>query len=169
MTPRAALLGLSLAMAALLGVSCARSVTLGSEEAVEVLVLDGIDRARATCIVSALEGELDLAKVTGLDVDLDEDELAVLAETSSRCAPALGASAGVVGGPSVTEEDLEAELQVPVIDVETEVYRMVAEGLDPTIADCLIVRLGDFPEPAAILTDDVLFSGIVVDCRAEFD
>ncbi|MEZ5244989.1 MAG: hypothetical protein R2707_07830 [Acidimicrobiales bacterium] len=164
MSPRAALFGLSLAMVAV-GTSCARSVTLGSEEAVEVLVLDGVDRTRASCIVSALDGELDLTKVTGLDVNLDDDELALLARISSQCAPALAATAGVVGGSPLTEADLESELQTPTIDVEAELYRMVEEGLDPTIVGCLLVRLRDHPEPAVLFADDVRFSEIVVDCR----
>ena len=167
-TSRAALSAILVIVVGLLGSSCARSVALGYEEAVEVLVLDGVDRARATCIVAALDGELDLAKVTGLEVDLDDEELAVLASTSSACAPALAATAGVVGGSQLAEASLEAELGASVIEVETEVYRMVEEGLDPTIADCLIVRLRDHPDPAVVFADGVRFSGIVVDCRNQF-
>lgn len=164
MSPRAASIALPVILIALLASSCARSVTLGYEEAVEVLVLDGLDRARSTCIVSALDGELDLAKVTGLDVDLDDEELAVLAATSAACAPALAATPGVLGGPPLTEASLEA----PTVDVETAVYRMVEQGLDPTIADCLIVRFRDYPDPAVAFADDVRFSGVVVDCRDQF-
>jgi hypothetical protein len=148
--------------------SCARSVTLGYEEAIEVMVLDGVDRARATCIVSSLEEELDLAKVTGLDIDLDEGELAALAAASSRCAPALAAVGGVVGGSPLIETSLAEELGDGVaVDVQAEIYRMVEEGLDPTLADCLIVGLSVYPEPADVLADDLRFSGMVVDCREQ--
>jgi hypothetical protein len=166
MSRRAALFALPLILIALSASSCARTVTLGYEEAVEVMVLDGVVRARATCIVSALENDLDLAKVIGLDVELTDDELALLAFTSSRCAPALATSGGVVGGSPLTEPSLAMELAEGVaIDVQGEVYRMVEEGLDPTLADCLIVELALYPEPAEILADDVRFSGMIVDCR----
>ena len=157
-----------LVVISLLGPSCARSVTLGYEEAVEVLVLDGVDRARADCIVSALDGELDLAKVTGLDVDLDDDELALLASTSSRCAPALATTGGVVAGPSSAGSALEAEPDGPVFDIDAEVQRLDEEGLDPTIVDCLVVRLRASPDPAGFFADAVRFSETVVDCRDEY-
>ncbi len=156
-----------LIVVALAASSCARSVTLGSDEAVEVMVLDGIDRSWANCIVSALDGQIDLAKVTGLDVELEEEELRLLANTSDRCAPALAATGGVVGGPvpygSEPGEELEQE---PVIDVEDSVYRMVDEGLETAVAECLIVRLGLVPDPGAVLTDVVRLSELIVGCRA---
>lgn len=167
-TTRAAFLAIMVVMAVALS-SCARSVTLGYEEAIEVMVLDGVGRTRATCVVASLDGQLDLAKVTGLDVDLDQDELDLLAETSARCAPALAAAGGVVGGPPLNEATIAAELAAAeaAVDVETEVYRMVEEGLDPTIADCLIVRLSVFPDPTEIFGDAVRLSGYIVDCRDE--
>ena len=168
MSRRAALFALPVILVALVASSCARSVTLGSEEAIEVMVLDGVDRARATCIVSALEHDVDLAKITGLDVDLTEEELALLASTSARCAPALAATGGVVGGSPPAEPGLgETSGETGAIDVDAAVYRMVEEGLDPTLADCLIVALEVYPDSAEILADDVRLSGMIVDCREE--
>lgn len=111
-----------------------------------------------------LDGELDLAKVTGLDVDLDDDELALLASTSSRSAPALATTGGVVAGPSSAGSALEAEPDGPVFDIDAEVQRLVEEGLDPTIADRVVVRLRVTPDPAG----SVRFSETVVDCRDQF-
>lgn len=167
MSRRAALFALLVVLVALVASSCARSVTLGYEEAIEVMVLDGVDRTRANCIVSALDGELDLAKVTGLDVELAEDELALLATTSSRCAPVLATSGGVVGGLPLTGATVGEDVggSDGVIDVESEVFGMVQQGLDPTIADCVIVRLSVYPDPGEVLADDLRFSEIVVDCR----
>lgn len=170
-SPRAALFALPVLLVALLASSCSRSVTLGYEEAVEVMVLDGVDRARAACIVSVLDGELELAKVTGLDVDLSDDELSLLAATSSRCAPALAAPGGIVGGAPIDEASIAAAIAAAEaeVDIDTAVYRMVEEGLDPTIAECLIVRLAGSFDPAEVLADDVRLSSVVVDCRAELE
>lgn len=168
MSRRAALFALPVILMALVASSCARSVTLGYEEAIEVMVLDGVDRARATCIVSALEHDVELAKITGLDVDLTDEELAVLASTSARCAPALAATGGVVGGSLLGEPWLgEIPGETGPVDADAAVYRMVEEGLDPTLADCLIVALEVYPDPAEILADDVRFSGMIVDCRED--
>jgi len=165
------MLALPLLVVALLTSSCSRSVTLGYEEAVEVMVLDGIDRSRASCIVSALDGQLELAKITGLDVDLSDDELRLLASTSGRCAPALAAAGGIVGGAPIDEASIAAANAAAAaeVDIDTAVYRMVEEGLDPTIAECLIVRLAGSLDPSAVLADEVQLSGIVVDCRTEFE
>lgn len=165
----AAVLAAPVIVVAMMASSCARSVTLGYEEAIEVMVLDGVDRTRATCIVSVLDGQLALAKVTGLEVGLEDDELELLAVTSAACAPALAAPGGVVGGPPLNEATIAAEQAAldAAVDVETEVYRMVDEGLDPTLAECLIVELSVFPEPSEIFDDELQFSGIVVDCREQ--
>ena len=170
MSRRAALFALPVILIALGVSSCARSVTLGHEEAIEVMVLDGVDRSRAECIVSSLEDELELAKVTGLDVELDDEELHLLAVTSSRCAPALAANGGVVGGQPLDDPAAAAELAAAeaAVDVESAVARMVDEGLDPTLAGCLLVRLGEVPDPSEILEDEVRLSGVVVDCRDDF-
>ncbi len=164
--PSRGVLSILLAVLALVSSSCGRTVTLGHEEAIEVMVLDGVDRARATCIVTALAGSLDLEKITGLDVDLAEDELALLAATSSRCAPALAVTGGVVGGSGLSDPSLVADGEGPGdFDVENAVYRMVEEGLDPGLADCLIVELRIFPDPEEIVEDGLRLSELVVDCR----
>jgi len=164
--PRRVVLSIFLMVLAVVSSSCGRSVTLGHEEAIEVMVLDGVDRARAMCIVTALAGSLDLEKITGLEVDLEEEELALLAATSSRCAPALAVTGGVVGGSGLTDPSLVADGEGPGdFDVESAVYRMVEEGLDPGLADCLIVELRIFPSPEEIVADSLRLSELVVDCR----
>ena len=78
---------------------------------------------------------------------------------------------GVVGGPPINEATIAAEKAAAeaAVDVDTEVYRMVDEGLDPTLAECLIVRLSAYVEPSEVFADDVRLSGVIVDCRDEFD
>jgi len=169
---RGVLITVPIVMIALVATSCARSVTLGYEEAIEVMVLDGTDRARAACIVSALDGRIALDKVTGLNVDLSDDELDLLATMSSRCAPALAVTGGVVGGAPISESVVAAEMaaaEAEDVDVETEVYRMVAEGLDPTLAECLIVGLSIYPDPAEVFADELRLSGEIVDCLVPDD
>jgi len=171
MSRRAALSALPVIVVALMASSCARSVTLGYEEAIEVMVLDGVGRASATCIVNALDGELELAKVTGLDVDLSDDELNLLASASARCAPALAAAGGIVGGAPINEASIAAEIAAAETDVDVDeaVYRMVEEGLDPTLAECVIVRVAGSISPVELLSDDVGLSGVIVDCRAQLE
>ncbi|MEQ8840260.1 MAG: hypothetical protein RIB98_04715 [Acidimicrobiales bacterium] len=154
-----------LALSVAMMTSCARSVTLGLDEAVEVMVLDGVDRTRATCIVTALDGRLDLRKVTGLDPELDENDLLLLSATSADCAPAVAPSE--VDG-ELPEDPLSVADAPPIVtldDVEDEIARRVADGLDPAVADCLVVRLAALPDPRIVLDDDVRFSELVVDCR----
>lgn len=165
--PAALAASLTLVVSTLLAGACARAETLGYEAAIEVMVLDGVDRDRATCIVSALEGELPLAKVTGLDLGLDDAELSLLAATSARCAPALptaglvaeaGSGQAALPGPSGATAD-------PTSQVRAEIDRMVRQGLEPSVADCVTVRLDGFADPAAVLQDPLRVSEIVVDCR----
>jgi hypothetical protein len=146
---------------------CARSETLGYEEAIEVMVLDGVDRDRATCIVSALEGELPLAKVTGLDLGLDDAELTLLAATSARCAPTLVTGVGSFGGGATTDAapDVAPAATTAPLDVDAAVYRMVDEGLDATLAGCLILAVDAQPDPRAVLDDPRHLSELIVDCR----
>lgn len=166
--PAALAASLTLVVSTLLAGACARAETLGYEEAIEVMVLDGVDRDRATCIVSALEGELPLAKVTGLDLGLDDAELSLLAATSARCAPALVTTIGALGGgtTALSGPDVAPAATTAPPDVEAAVYRMVDEGLDATLAPCLIVAVDAHPDPGAVLDDPRQLSELIVDCRA---
>lgn len=147
---------------------CGRSTRLGPEEAVEVMVLDGVARARADCMIAALDGELDFAKVTGLDVDLDPAEVDLLSSTASQCAPAVGFGGGVLDGASAGQSEAEvvaAQAAAAEVDVEAEVYRMVDEGLDPALTSCLVNRLNADVDPTETIADVYALAAVTVDCR----
>ena len=152
---------------ALVASACGRSTTLGPEEAVEVMVLDGIDRGRAICIVDAIGDDVDLAKVSGLDVDLTDDELRLLATTSVQCAPTLALTGPMLDQPPLTEAAIAAEIAAAENGVEFGVARLVDEGLEYAVGECLESRLELEDEPLETLEDAVQRSELIIDCREE--
>lgn len=161
-----------LIVVALVVTSCARSVTLGHEEAVEVMVLDGVSRGQADCVVSALDGQLGLEKITGLDVNLSDDELTLLGDTSARCTPLMAVSAGVLttGQPmdefSIAQQDGLVGGDLSLDDV---VLKMIADGLEADIGDCLLVELELAPDSEVVLADLAALSRMISGCRLEVD
>lgn len=151
--------------------ACARSETLGVEEAVEVMVLDGVGRDRATCIVYALDGELDLDKITGLETDLNDDELALLGGVASDCSPAYGGGGGVVGGEGLASAfDPIAALadpqnQDPGADVDALIDGLVLGGMDPHIGACLVDHILADQDPGAIVASDDHLASLILECR----
>ncbi len=131
---------------ALLGAACSRGSGLGPAEAVEILVLDGLARAEAICLVDEIGDDLDLAEVTGVEGDLDSEELMVLFEASRRCQPTAGASGGIVGSLDELSELGDLEL-VEDIDVEGVVAELFRGGLDPELAVCVATGLVDGHRP----------------------
>lgn len=159
----------------LLVVACARTDTLGAEEAVEVLVLDGMSRDRAACMVLALDGELALEKITGLDTDLTDDELDLLSVAGAGCAPVFGTGGGVIGGDDTAQGfDPIAALadpqhHDPSAGVDELVDGLVLGGMDPGIGACLVERILAAPDPAAIVASDEQLSSLILDCRRAED
>lgn len=153
---------------ALLASSCARGDTFEPEAAIEVMVLEGVDRVRATCVVRGLDGRLDLAKVAGLDVDLDDEELVMLTVATSECTPTLGDAGGVVGGDSL--DPVSALAGQPNLDQSSAVEVMVGElvlgGLDPSVGDCLVEKILASEDPDAALRGDEMLVGFLLDCDA---
>jgi hypothetical protein len=163
-------LALLAVLIALVASACARTETLGPDEAIEVMVLDGVNRARATCILATLDGQLDLEKVTGLDVDLDENELAMLSTASMVCAPALAGGGGIIGGSGfLDEEGIQAQHDAATLEnrIEDRVYALVEEGLDPAIGNCLIAAVAVLDDPQTALDDVFNLSSMIVDCREQ--
>jgi hypothetical protein len=124
--------------------SCARSVSLGRKEAVEVMVLDGVNRGQVDCVMAALDSQVGLEKITGLDVNLSDDELTLLGDASARCAALMAAGAGVL----ITRQPLDEFAIVQQdgltggdLSLDDVVLEMIAEGLEADIGDCLLVEL----------------------------
>ncbi|MDG2026095.1 MAG: hypothetical protein P8J50_03235 [Acidimicrobiales bacterium] len=163
----AASFALPVLLISLLASSCGRSTTLGPVEAVEVMVLDGIDRGRAVCIVDALDDDLDLAKVSGLEVDLD-DERQLLAATSAQCAPALALNGTIHFGESpMNEAAIAAEILGASATIEDRIGALVDEGLDFSVGQCLDRQLALLPAPHEALDDIVQRSELIVTCRID--
>lgn len=161
-----------LALVALLASACSRATTLGPEEAVEVMVLEGVDRSRALCVVRILDGQLELAKIAGITVDLTEEELALLSTTSSVCAPAYGTGGGVLGGSSDLTEAMVAQQNAAARtreDLDSEVFALVDAGLDRSIALCLVSKLRVIDDPQEVLDDVAELARFIVDCREELE
>ncbi|MEM7142011.1 MAG: hypothetical protein AAF548_13375 [Actinomycetota bacterium] len=157
-----------IAMLAIVAASCGRGTTLGPEEAVEVMVLDGVDRGRAVCIVDALHDDMDLAKVSGLDVSLDDDELRLLATTSAQCAPALALNGTMtIGGVPLSEATVAAEIAAADATIEEQVDQLVAQGLEFAVGQCVLARLSLLADAHEVLADLLQRSEIIVDCRFE--
>ena len=153
----------AVALAALVvGSSCGRGEDLGIDEAVEILVIDGLDRRQAECVVAGLDGRLDLEKVTGVDADLDDAELALLGTSSAACAPAVPETGGVAD--DVTPEDLL--LDPEPVDVDTLVDELVAGGMTPALAACVGEQVVHSPDADHAATDEVFLAEALLACDA---
>ncbi len=143
----AAALGCALLLAA-----CGEDVDVGRDEAIEVLVLDGVPRERAECIVDGLDGVVPFDKVTGVDPDISEDQLADLAGVSATCTVIDDTSAGIVGGGQSGGEIEEGG--GVAVDIDAEVERLVSGGLDPMVGDCVRSALFAAADPAGAVESE---------------
>lgn len=151
-------------LTALVGSSCSRGSTLGPDEAVEILVLDGLGRAEATCLIDEIDDSLDLAEVTGVDGDLDSEELMVLFAASQACQPTAGASGGIVGSLDELNDLDELELVEP-IDVEGVVAELLLGGLDPDVAVCVATILLTDLDPVFAVSDETRRLDAILACE----
>ncbi len=143
--------------------SCSRGTVLGDAEAVEILVLDGIERPKAECIISSLDGAIDLERVTGVSSGLTDNEIALLARTSAACAAEVEGSDAVISGPGLPEEPNDLE-RLPA-DVDERIDGLVAGGLDPVLAECLRSAVMATPDPAIAVADFVFLSEAILICE----
>ena len=109
-----------------------------------MLVLDGVSRERARCIVDGVDGIVGLAKVTGIDPDLTEGELADLARVSSSCV--------FVDQPRANRKN---STRRKVISSSTSTLeRLVNGGIAPEVAKCVGVALSVSSDPAIAADSD---------------
>lgn len=135
--------------------ACTEDVDVSRDEAVEVLVLDGVPRSRAECIVDGIDGLVDFAKVTGVDPVINEDELADLASVSGSCVDESDrdARAGVLDGDA-PEARLEVSEGGGIADAIAErVETLVTGGLDPIVGECVGSAIGASSDPSASLVN----------------
>ena len=155
-------LSVTVALVSAIAVGCGEDVDVSRDEAVEVLVLDGVARERAECIADGADGVLSFAKVTGVDTDIDEDELADLARISASCV-FVDDTAGIIGGESTSLEEQEGGGGV-AFDVQEEMERLVSAGLAPSIAECVGAALVGSPDPATAAASDSFMAEVVQIC-----
>jgi len=133
--------------------ACARGNELTAEDAVTILVYDGLDQRTAACIVDAVDGRLDLAAVTGVAGSLDDTELEVLAAAARSCRPPVTGTAGravtATGGadPAVSllgPDEFAPDEGTPASSLGLSVDELEAEltrgGMDPDLAACVAVE-----------------------------
>jgi len=152
-------------MAVLVG-SCSRGSELGPNDAVEILVIDGIDRAQAVCMVSDLAGKISLEKITGVDTTLSAEEIATLAASSAACKLPLVGGGGVVSGTDPGNQ-LEGGGLMP--DRSRLVSDLVRGGMDPVIAECLADSTLAAPDPVAALGDKQYRAKALLECESNPD
>ena len=155
--------GLLVALGVLLVASaCGRGEQLGAEEAVEILVLDGLDRRRAECVVAELDGELDLEKMTGIDTELGDEELVRLSRVSAGCAAVLPDRGGVVED-APPEDRLEPR---PLLEPGEVVEALVRGGVAVSAATCVGEQIMAAPDPRTAAEDDEFLAQALLGCEA---
>lgn len=148
---------------ALMAGACSRGSELGPKEAVEILVIDGVDRGQAVCMVSDLAGKMSLEKVTGISTDLSVEEIATLAASSAACKLPIARGGGVVGGSDPAGR-LEDSGLVP--DRPKLVADLVRGGMDPVVAGCLADSTLAAPDPVAALGDEQYRANALLECES---
>jgi hypothetical protein len=158
--------GAVVAFAVVVGGACSRGSDVGPDDAVEILVLDGLDRDEASCLVAEIDDRLDLREVTGLGGDLDSEELTTLFEASRSCQTAApSASAGVVGGSGGGLERLIEAVDEESLDVEGVVAELLRGGLHPDVAVCVATTLLSSADPVVAVSDEARKIDAIVACE----
>ena len=134
--------------------ACGDPVEVGFEEAIEILILDGLDRQEAECIVGRADGVIDLARVTGVEPEITEEELATLATISSSCRSVVVDDATIAGGqegPTGSFGLVEGATVEQTI--EQYVQSLVTGGLDPAVGPCVETALLGARDPIDAMRD----------------
>jgi len=150
-------------LVALMAGACSRGSELGPKEAVEILVIDGIDRGQAVCMVSDLVGKMPLEKVTGINTNLSSEEIATLAASSAACKLPIAGGGGVVGGTDPASQ-LEGGGLAP--DRSKLVADLVRGGMDPVVAGCLADSTLAAADPVAALGDEQYRANALLECES---
>lgn len=132
-------------------VGCADDVEVGRDEAIEILVLDGIERDKAVCIVDRIEGDVALERLTGVDPNITDEELATVAAVTAGCR--------IVGdeNPTIVEDEpFGGRVEGGLIDVAVDerVDDLITGGLAPEVALCVGAAISGSSEPGAMVDDD---------------
>lgn len=139
---------------AVVAASCADHVEVGRDEAIELLVIDGVPRDKAVCIVDQVSLDVDLARVTGVDPDITDRELAVLAAATAGCRiidldqpTVLDPDDPTVAGELSEGGTLEGAVDERVDD-------LIMGGLAPSVARCVGEAILASADPATAVMSD---------------
>jgi len=160
-------IGTALTVGLLLTGSCSRGSDLTVDDAIEILVFDGVRRDQAACIVTKIGDDVSLEKLTGVDAELADEHIEIISAASASCAvEPTGDLGGVIGGEQIADElerltaDIEAIIQVRIDE-------LVVGGLDPVEAECLrLATLGE-EDPLAAASDLEYLSDVLVLCQSD--
>lgn len=152
-----------------LGVSaCGDDVAVGREEAIELLVLDGVERDKAVCIVDRIRADVDLALVTGVDPAITENELAQLAAVTAGCR--------IVGDELPTVVDDGGSFSPGLLEggsveemVEARIDDLMTGGLAPEVARCAGAAILASSDPAQNLDDETFVAEAIRICARSAD
>lgn len=141
----------ALVVAGLVAGGCADDVEVGRDEAIEILVLDGIERDKAACIVDRIDGDVALERLTGVDPEITDAELATVASVTASCR--------IVGDetPTVVEDEpAGGRVEGGLVDVAVEqrVDDLITGGLDPVVALCVGSAILGSSEPESMVDDE---------------
>ena len=130
--------------------ACADDVKVRRDEAIEILVLDGIEREKAACIVDRIEGDVALERLTGIDPEITDEELATIAAVTAGCR--------IVGDetPTVVEDEPGGRVEGGLVDVAVDerVDDLITGGLAPEVALCVGAAILGSSDPGTLVDDD---------------
>ncbi|GEM_PF-2545159 len=140
------------ALTGLAASACAGGVNVSDDEAVEILVLDGVVREEASCIVDSIDHTMDLAAVTGVSGTLSESDLSRLAAIAATCRVPVDFGGGSTGDePEVALEVSEGGGTDEAIDAAID--GLLAGGLDRQIAECVRAIVSAADNPVAMVAN----------------
>ena len=130
--------------------ACADDVKVRRDDAIEILVLDGIEREKAACIVDRIEGDVALERLTGIDPEITDEELATIAAVTAGCR--------IVGDetPTVVDDEPGGRVEGGLVDVAVDerVDDLITGGLAPEVALCVGAAILASSDPGTLVDDD---------------
>ena len=152
--------------------ACSEVVEVSPQEAVELFVIDGLERTEAVCIVNSLGPDVDLARMTGVVDGITEEQLMTLAQLGAECRSALVIESepapdtteldAMEGNDFESYEDFAEEFEADFIAERLD--QLVRGGLDASVAVCIEELLELEDAPIDQLNDSSFLAGALSRC-----
>ena len=152
--------------------ACSEVVEVSPQEAVELFVIDGLERTEAVCIVNSLGPDVDLARMTGVVDGITEEQLMTLAQLGAECRSALVIESepapdtteldAMEGNDFESYEDFAEEFEADFIAERLD--QLVRGGLDASVAVCIEELLELEDAPIDQLNDNSFLAGALSRC-----